>query len=77
MTANNSGSMLGMLSTQYELICFIVSIKLLFCNVFIESFDYRSTVFGINKYSWFLQNNLAIGIKATLIDIEAIKFVYR
>ena len=46
-------------------------------NVLIESFDYRSTVFGINKYSWFLQNNLGIGIKATLINIEAIKFVCR
>ena len=40
MTTNNSGSMLGMLSIQYELICFIVSLKLLFYNVFIESFDY-------------------------------------
>ena len=40
MAANNSGSMLGILFTQYELICFIVSIKLLFCNVFIGSFDY-------------------------------------
>ena len=40
MTANNSESMLEMLSTQYELICFIVSIKLLFYNVFIEYFDY-------------------------------------
>ena len=40
MATNNSESMLGMLSIQYELICFVVSIKLLFCNVFIESFDY-------------------------------------
>ena len=40
MIVNNSESMLGMLSTQYELICFIVSIKLLFYNVFIEYFDY-------------------------------------
>ena len=40
MVANNSGSMLGMLSTKYELICFIVSIKLLFYNVFIGAFDY-------------------------------------
>ena len=40
MTAGNFGSMSGMLSTNYELIFFIVSIKLLFCNVFIGSFDY-------------------------------------
>ena len=40
MVANNSGSMSGMFSTQYELICFIVSIKLLFYNVFIGYFDY-------------------------------------
>ena len=40
MIANNSGSMSGMLYTQYELICFIVSIKLLFYNVFIGLFDY-------------------------------------
>ena len=40
MTANNSGFMPGMLFTQDKLICFIVSIKLLFCNVFIRSFDY-------------------------------------
>ena len=37
---NNSGSMVCMLSTQYELICFIVSIKFVFCNLFIGSFDY-------------------------------------
>ena len=30
----------SMLSTQYELICFIVSIKFVFCNLFIGSFDY-------------------------------------
>ena len=35
MAVNNFGSMLGMLSTQYKLICFIISIKLLFCNIFI------------------------------------------
>ena len=35
MTDNNSESMLGMLSTEYEMIWFIVSIKLLFCNIFI------------------------------------------
>ena len=40
MVANNSISMSSMLSTQSELICFIVWIKLLFCNVFIGSFDY-------------------------------------
>ena len=40
MTTNNSGSKSGMLSTQYEFICFIVSIKFVFCNVFIGSFDY-------------------------------------
>ena len=50
MTANNSRFIPGMLSTQQELICFILSIKLLFCNVFIESFDYLSIVFWINKY---------------------------
>ena len=40
MTVNNSESTPDMLSTQLELICFIVSIKLLFCTIFIESFDY-------------------------------------
>ena len=35
MTANNYESMLGMLSTQYGLICFIISINLLFYNIFI------------------------------------------
>ena len=40
MATNNFGSMPGMLSNKYELICFIVLIKLLFCNVFIGSFDY-------------------------------------
>ena len=59
MTVKNSGFISGMLSTQYELIYFIVFIKLLFYNIFIGSFDYRLIVFGINKYSWFLQNNLA------------------
>ena len=39
MAANNFESILGMFSTYNELICFIVSIKLLFYNVFIESFD--------------------------------------
>ena len=39
MVANNFVSMSDMFSTYYELICFIVSIKLLFYNVFIESFD--------------------------------------
>ena len=39
MVANNFGSMLGIFSIEYELICFIVSIKLPFCNIFIESFD--------------------------------------
>ena len=46
MASNNSIFMPCMLSTQYELICFIVSIKLLFCNVFIESFDYYQLFFG-------------------------------
>ena len=32
---NNFGSMIGMFSIYYELICFIVSINLLFCNIFI------------------------------------------
>ena len=40
MVVNNSISMLGMFSTRYELICFIVSIKLLFCSIFIRSFNY-------------------------------------
>ena len=40
MTANNFGSMSGMLFTEDKLIYFIVSIKLLFCYVFIRSFDY-------------------------------------
>ena len=35
MTANNYESMLAMLSIQYELICFIISINLLFYNIFI------------------------------------------
>ena len=30
MATNNSGSMPGMFPTHYELICFIISIKLLF-----------------------------------------------
>ena len=38
MTANNSKSVQGMFSTLYELICLIVSIKFVFCNVFIEFF---------------------------------------
>ena len=37
MAANNFESMSGMFSTKYELICFIISIKLLFCNIFIGS----------------------------------------
>ena len=40
METNNFGSMPGMFSIKYELICFIVPIKLLFCNEFIGSFDY-------------------------------------
>ena len=40
MAAINFESMLGMFSTQYKLICFIVSIKFVFCNVFIGSLDY-------------------------------------
>ena len=40
MTANYFGSMSSMLSTQYELICFIILIELLFDNIFIGSFDY-------------------------------------
>ena len=40
MTDNNFESMSYMFSTHYELICFIVLIKLLFYNIFIESFDY-------------------------------------
>ena len=49
---NNSGYMPSMFFTQYELICFIVSIKLLFCNVFIEFFLLLiNYVFRLNKYS--------------------------
>ena len=40
MAVNNSISMSGMFSTQYELICFIVSIKFIFCNICIRVFDY-------------------------------------
>ena len=40
MAANNSEFMPGMFSTQYELICFIVSINFVFGNVFIEYFNY-------------------------------------
>ena len=50
MATNNSGYMPSMLSTQYELICFIVSIKLLFCNVFIESFDYCGSINTLGFY---------------------------
>ena len=39
MVANNSGSIPGIFSTKSELIFFIVSIKLLFYNVFIGYFD--------------------------------------
>ena len=39
MATNNSGFMLGMLFFQYELIYFTISIKLLFYNVFIGSFN--------------------------------------
>ena len=45
MASNNSIFMPGMLSTQCKLICFIVSIKLLFCNVFIGSFNYYQLFF--------------------------------
>ena len=40
MITNDSRSMSDMLSIQYELIYFIVLIKLLFYNVFISFFDY-------------------------------------
>ena len=40
MTTNNSGFISDMLSIKYKLICFIISIKLLFYNMFIRSFDY-------------------------------------
>ena len=40
MTTNNSRFMSGMFSTKYELIYFIVSIKFVFCNVFIGFFYY-------------------------------------
>ena len=45
MVINNFGPISGMLSIQYKLICFIVSIKLLFYNVFIISFNYLSIIF--------------------------------
>ena len=35
MTANNFGSMSGMFSTHYGLICFFEKLKFIFCNVFI------------------------------------------
>ena len=40
MITNNSRFMSNMFFIKYELICFIVSIKLLFYNIFIRSFDY-------------------------------------
>ena len=47
MVANNSRSMSCMLSTQYELICFIVSIKILFCNVFIGYLIIDQLILGL------------------------------
>ena len=38
MVTNNSRSMSCMFYIPYKLICFIVLIKLLFCNIFIEFF---------------------------------------
>ena len=40
MIINNSEFMLGMFFIYYELICFIILIKLLFYNIFIGFFDY-------------------------------------
>ena len=40
MIVNNSEFMSNMFSTKYKFIYFIVSIKLLFINIFIRSFDY-------------------------------------
>ena len=51
MVANNSGSMLGMFSTHFILICFFEQLKFVFCNAFIGSFDCWSIVFGLNRYS--------------------------
>ena len=58
MTTNYSRSMLGILSTQYELICFIVSIKLLFCiylldHLIINQLFLRSiNTLGFYKIIW-------------------------
>ena len=47
MAANNSGFISGMFSTYYGLICFIVSIKLLF---FFNLLIIDQLCFWINKY---------------------------
>ena len=54
---------------------FICLIKLLFYNIFIESFDYESIVLGSIHFFYFI-NNLAIVIPATLIYIKVIKFIF-
>ena len=59
MAANNFGSMPGMLSTKYELIFFIVSIKLLFFNVFIGPLIIDQLFLGsINTFDF--TNNLVV-----------------
>ena len=39
MVANDSGSLLGIFFYQIRIDMLLCSIKLLFCNIFIESFD--------------------------------------
>ena len=47
MIANNFEFMPGLLSTQYKLVCFTVSIKLLFCNVFIGFLIVDQLILGL------------------------------
>ena len=50
MIVNNSESISNMFFTYYELIYIFYLIKLLFCNLFIRSFNYLLIIFELNKY---------------------------
>ena len=57
MTTNNFGSIPSMLFTQYKLICFFVSIKLLFYNIFIGFFIINKLFLGsINTFNFYKIN---------------------
>ena len=54
---------------------FLCSITLLFYNIFIKSFDYRSIIFG-SKYALVFTNNLSFDIRATLFRIQTVQFYF-